>query len=617
MRERERERERERGVLNLGRLGRVTGKTKEGVFKEGWERSTRTRLGFQGRFSNETITFYVTKFPDDWGTKELWKTFQRWGRVVDVFIPLKRNKIGDRFAFIRYQHVRDSKDLEKQLDKMIIGSTKVFVNLTKFNRNDKQGDTTTHRETILQKNAYNNKGGLSYAQALRQNANPQRPARGGEDRGKEEDPDWKGMTVRIEEKEWGWLKGAHVGKLRELEIVEGIHDAMQEEGITTIKTLHMGGDLMLLMPLEGEEIMEILKDTEEVFSNWFVYIKPWEENDIAGYRITWLNCGGIPLQAWNESFFKVLTSKFGSFLKTDNETRDRSRIDIARIQIKTSAQGFINTVLRIMINGKIFGIRIMEESLVQSNPKKYLEGGECCLDDTDTSFCDSSSEDSSKNCYKDIQDDLTTEWVPDSLEVQGSPNGVGRGQEEEDEQTERMLQLINAVNHGGESFHIENINKGGEVCSFNCSKENNESPKLEKEPNSNGKVVLNYGSGCENGICKSGPNIETEGVLGAGKFGPDYVLGGYDNACKGGPSFGIGGIEKDRFLSEGGEPGLCNSGLIGPNYTHNSENNIQFSGHAEANEIQCPILPLDSNLNGTADLEAAGHERTSNHQPNQ
>ncbi|KAK7275434.1 hypothetical protein RIF29_16551 [Crotalaria pallida] len=446
---------------------------------------------------------------DDWGTKELWKTFQRWGRVVDVFIPLKRNKIGDKFAFIRYQHVRDTKDLEKQLDKMIIGSKK----------------------------------------ALRQNTNPQRPARGGEDRGKEEDPDWKGMTVRIEEKEWGWLKGAHVGKLRELEMVEGIHDAMQEEGITTIKTLHMGGDLMLLMPLEGEEIMEILKDTEEFFSNWFVYIKPWEENDIAGYHITWLNCGGIPLQAWNESFFKVLTSKFGSFIKTDNETRDRSKIDIARIQIKTLAQGYINTVMRIMIN-----------------------------------------EDSLKNCYKDIEDDFSIEWVPDSLEDQGSPNGVGRGQEEEDEQTERILQLINAVNHGGESFHIENINKCGEVCSFNCSKENNEPPKLATEPNSNGKVVLNYGSGCENGNRKSGPNIETEGVLGAGKFGPDYVLGGYGDVCKGGPSFGIGGIEKDRFLSEGGEP---------------------------VNENQSPILPLDSNMNGTADLEAAGDERTSNHQPSQ
>ncbi|KAK7275897.1 hypothetical protein RIF29_17023 [Crotalaria pallida] len=270
-----------------------------------------------------------------------------------------------------------------------------------------------------------------------------------------------------------------------------------------------------------------------------------------------------------------------------------------------------------MINGKIFGIRIMEESLVQSNPKKYLEGGECCLDDTDTSFCDSSSDDSPKNCYKDIQDEFSTEWVPDSLEDQGSPNVIGRGQEEEDEQTERILQLINAVNHGGESFHIENINKGGEVCSFNCSKENNEPPKLASEPNSNGKVVLNYGSGCENDNSKFGPNIENEGVLGAGKFGPDYVLGGYDNACKGEPSFGIGGIEKDRFLSYGGEAGLCTIGLNGPNYTHNSENNFQFGGPAEANEIQSPTLPLDSNMNGTTDLEAAGDERTSNLQPNQ
>ncbi|KAK7243673.1 hypothetical protein RIF29_38482 [Crotalaria pallida] len=261
------------------------------------------------------------------------------------------------------------------------------------------------------------RGRLTYAQVVGQNSTQQKPDKRRQECSIEIDPDWKGMTVRIDPKEWEWLKGSFVGKVREIGMIEDIKEALEAEGFTTINPLPMGGDLVLLKPVEGEDFKEILKDSEELLSNWFVYVKPWDEEDIAGYRISWLRCAGIPLHAWNDTFFKTLVSKFGTFLKADTETRERTKLDVARIQVKTSTQGFINIVQRIMINGRIFGVRIMEECLVQDNTKKQSVDEVDKKSNQDTSCFDSFSDDSLEDKHKGVLTDFSDEWVPDSMEL--------------------------------------------------------------------------------------------------------------------------------------------------------------------------------------------------------
>ncbi|KAK7255420.1 hypothetical protein RIF29_28829 [Crotalaria pallida] len=216
-------------------------------------------------------------------------------------------------------------------------------------------------------NGYNNsRGPLSYAQVVQQ----KRRVRFNEgvrvDQTKKVDPDWKGMRVTIDPVEWEWLNGCYVGKVRDVEIIENLQTLIHSDGITTVTVTPMGSDLVLLKALEGEDLMELVKEFEETFSNWFEYIKPWGEEDIAGYKFTGLSCAGISLHAWNDIFFSTLVSSFEIFVKADKVTKDRTRLDVARILVKTSSQEFINKVQRIMINDKIFGIRMMEERLVQT-----------------------------------------------------------------------------------------------------------------------------------------------------------------------------------------------------------------------------------------------------------
>ena len=51
----------------------------------------------------------------------MWRVFQRWGRVVDVFISRRMNNKNKRFGFVQFQDMIDVVELERKLDYVWIG----------------------------------------------------------------------------------------------------------------------------------------------------------------------------------------------------------------------------------------------------------------------------------------------------------------------------------------------------------------------------------------------------------------------------------------------------------------------------------------------------------------
>ena len=68
----------------------------------------------------DITSFYFSHFPDYVREKDLWKIFQEWGKVWEVFIPTKRNKQGHRYGFVRFKGVEDGDRLERILDTIYI-----------------------------------------------------------------------------------------------------------------------------------------------------------------------------------------------------------------------------------------------------------------------------------------------------------------------------------------------------------------------------------------------------------------------------------------------------------------------------------------------------------------
>ncbi|MCI20685.1 RNA-binding protein 25-like, partial [Trifolium medium] len=81
-------------------------------------------------------SYYFSKIPDHFGAWEMFKVFKNYGNIQEVVIPAKKNRLGRRFGFARFVDVYDEKRFGIELDNIIIGRDKIFVNPHRFQRRD-------------------------------------------------------------------------------------------------------------------------------------------------------------------------------------------------------------------------------------------------------------------------------------------------------------------------------------------------------------------------------------------------------------------------------------------------------------------------------------------------
>ena len=79
-------------------------------------------------------TVFVTNFPDHVTARDLWNVCTAYGKVVDVYIPLKKSKTGKKFAFVRFLKVDNMERLIENLRTIWIGRFHLYANPARFNR---------------------------------------------------------------------------------------------------------------------------------------------------------------------------------------------------------------------------------------------------------------------------------------------------------------------------------------------------------------------------------------------------------------------------------------------------------------------------------------------------
>ncbi|CAI9296619.1 unnamed protein product [Lactuca saligna] len=78
-----------------------------------------------------TVSFYFTNIPPDHNEPELWETFKKFGKIVDIFIARKKKKANQRFGLVRYLGIENVKIFEVKLNKIWLGFFKLRVNLAR------------------------------------------------------------------------------------------------------------------------------------------------------------------------------------------------------------------------------------------------------------------------------------------------------------------------------------------------------------------------------------------------------------------------------------------------------------------------------------------------------
>ncbi|GJW79513.1 RNA-directed DNA polymerase, eukaryota [Tanacetum coccineum] len=77
---------------------------------------------------------FITNFPDHCTARDLWNVCTTYGKVVDVYIPLKKSKAGKKFAFVRFLNVDNLERLIENICTIWMGRFRLHANLVRFQR---------------------------------------------------------------------------------------------------------------------------------------------------------------------------------------------------------------------------------------------------------------------------------------------------------------------------------------------------------------------------------------------------------------------------------------------------------------------------------------------------
>nr|GEU61038.1 zinc finger, CCHC-type [Tanacetum cinerariifolium] len=111
-------------------------------------------------------SIFVTNFPDNTTSKDLWELCKGYGIVVDVYIPNRLSKAGKRFAFVRFIKVDNVERLLGNLCTLWIGRMHLHANVVRFERSSVNVPRTHNSSRPNVATATN---GVSFASILKGN----------------------------------------------------------------------------------------------------------------------------------------------------------------------------------------------------------------------------------------------------------------------------------------------------------------------------------------------------------------------------------------------------------------------------------------------------------------
>jgi hypothetical protein len=109
------------------------------------------------------------------------------------------------------------------------------------------------------------------------------------------------------------------------------------------------------------DVLKTIEEASDFFNLILANVKKWDKIAVPFQRGAWLRLYGIPLHAWNESFFKLCVLDCGRYLRTDSCSLEKERFDFARVLVSTTSLEIISLVDKLLIDGIMVEVKIVEE----------------------------------------------------------------------------------------------------------------------------------------------------------------------------------------------------------------------------------------------------------------
>ncbi|GKV50261.1 hypothetical protein SLEP1_g56973 [Rubroshorea leprosula] len=357
-----------------------------------WQRGRNGVVGYTAQFFGGATTFFFYNFPEELEAKFLWNRFQLYGKVVDVYLPTKRDKRGKRFGFVRLTGVKDVIQMERRLNEIWIGSYKMRVKIA-YDRQRKDSKPRKVQGVFKANGSTSSmyrlvQPGHSYAQAVKgQEKRADNVTKQLQEKVNEAVSDKEGGKIELQEKsvvgkteeiieytptgdELQWLEGGMVAVVRSMALVSEIQEQMDADG-GSISVLPMGGRRVLLIEKVAGFLSDYMKNKQELFGLWFESIKPWEMDPEENSRMMWLRITGVPLNAWDERCFQMIGETIGEVLMVHEDTKKKSILWDGRVLILGSESCKVSKQVKLKVGEQVFDIEIVEEEW-RSDPDWWL-----------------------------------------------------------------------------------------------------------------------------------------------------------------------------------------------------------------------------------------------------
>ncbi|XP_058725583.1 uncharacterized protein LOC131596865 [Vicia villosa] len=311
------------------------------------------------RENRRLSSFFFSSFADNLNAKNMYETFRSFGDIDEVFIPAKRDARGGRYGFVRFFDVEDERKLAIKLVNIFIGARKLHVNLPRYQRRHNVQVEGAHRreygkEQVPLKTGKPDsvfKPGCSYVDALNNTINTDTKVKA-----------MKKVLCIVEDEDLRRFKKAFVGLVLKPGSSYNFQETLNQEGFYAIQSTPLGANMCLLEDrLEGA-IQSWLADEEEWVKRWFKEVRPWNPSDVDKERITWIHCYGVPCHAWLPDVFRKILTPVGNFLCADDNTRQKTKMDVARVLVKTGDPKAILEDIEVIINGESFVVNLVEDA---------------------------------------------------------------------------------------------------------------------------------------------------------------------------------------------------------------------------------------------------------------
>ncbi|KAF5785268.1 putative RNA recognition motif domain, nucleotide-binding alpha-beta plait domain superfamily [Helianthus annuus] len=356
-------------------------------------------------------TFLIQNLADKVNRNILWRAFQQYGFISDVYVARKRDARGRCFGFVRYVGVQNMEETLASMNAVKMFGMKAMVSLAKYDKDHKKfnysPDTYVRSEWRPKEptNSVNNRdggtnvqgnpsmktcssgpssagtafvhNGISYADRVR--SNHQGNTHGAK-------------VVTVESK--GALYPLHcigrsiIGYVKEMQSISNIRKALSAEGLVEVGLSYIGGVMFMITCNDKAGARDCLEKHSAFLHKMFSKVFIWNGEDIPLVHLVDLRIIGVPFLVRDGLLYDKIGNQFGEVIQKSSFSWQNEDNSTRSVKIVTSCMAKIDEVVVIKWNEKTVTVRVVESC------EQYLFN---CDTDSSTDSSDSELESESED----------------------------------------------------------------------------------------------------------------------------------------------------------------------------------------------------------------------------